>query len=341
MKANRPQIEKALNAPSEDIRIFLLYGPDEASSNALAKRLEKAMGEGAQRIDLDGATLKGDPARLADEAAAISMFGDKQWVRISGAGEESVAAIEALLEAPQAGNPVVALAGAIKNTSKLAKLCLGHPAAMAFASYAPDERDAGKIAIEHARTLGLRLSPDLARRVAEIANNDRALMASEVEKIALYLDATPETPQEATAEALNALSAQNTEANIGPLVNAVLGGDIGSLHHEMATLSASGTPLAAITRPLLSRAMLIAQIQAEFEKTGSMDRAMESAGRAIFWKDKPHVHRQVRNWNIAAVSRLMHRLLEAERATRDSKGPGDIAVKQELLTIARQAARNR
>jgi len=341
MKANRPQIEKALSAPSEDVRIFLLYGPDEASSNTLAKRMEKAMGEGAQRIDLDGATLKSDPARLADEAAAISMFGDRQWVRISGAGEESIAAIEALLEAPQAGNPVIALAGAIKNTSKLAKLCLGHPAAMAFASYAPDERDAGKIAIEQARTLGLRLSPDLARRIAEIANNDRALMAGEVEKIALYLDASPEAPQDATAEAIDALSAQNSETNIGPLVNAVLGGDIDSLHHELAALATSGTPLAAITRPLLNRAMLIAQIQAEFEKTGSMDRAMESAGRAIFWKDKPQVNRQVRNWNLNAVSRLMHRLLDAERATRDSKGPGDIAVRQELLTIARQAARNR
>lgn len=341
MKANRQQIERALDAASGDVRLFLLYGPDEAGSLALAQRLERAMGEGAERIDLDGATLKGDPARLSDEAAALSMFGDRRWIRIGGAGEESVPAVEALLSAAQAGNPVIAVAGAIRNTSKLAKLCLDHPAALAFASYAPDEREAAQIAAAHARDLGLRLSPDLARRIAELAGNDRAIMAGEIEKIALYLDAAPDHPVEATQEAIDALSAEAVEADSAPLVNAVLGGDLDRLHHELAMLAASGTALASITRPLLGRAMLIVEIQAAFEKTGSMDRAMESAGKAVFWKDKALVQKQARIWSGDATARLIQRLLAAERATRDSAGPGDVAVKQELLAVARQAARGR
>jgi DNA polymerase-3 subunit delta len=129
--------------------------------------------------------------------------------------------------------------------------------------------------------------------------------------------------------------------SVSPLVNAVLGGDVDALHHALAMLSASATPLAAVTRPLLNRAMLIAQIQAEVERTGSLDRAMETQGKAIFWKEKGNVQRQVRAWNLDKVSRLVERLLAAERGTRDSRGPGDVAVKQELLTIARQAARGR
>ena len=42
MKANRGQMERALDAPGQgaaaDVRFFLLYGPDEAGSQALAKR---------------------------------------------------------------------------------------------------------------------------------------------------------------------------------------------------------------------------------------------------------------------------------------------------------------
>ncbi len=341
MKANRSQIEKALDAPPADIRLFLLYGPDEAGSLALMKRLERAMGENAERIDLDGATLRADPARLSDEAAALSMFGDRRWIRVSGAGEECVAAADALLGAAQAGNPVIAVAGAIKNTSKLAKLCLDHPQAMAFASYAPDEREAAQIAVSLAREQGLRLPPDIARRIADVAGNDRALMAGEVEKLALYLDAAPERPAEATMEAYEALSAEAVEADIGPLVNAVMEGNIDALHHELALLAASGTALAAVSRPLLSRAMLIAAIHAEAERGGGTDRAIEAQGKAIFWKDKAHVQRQVRGWPLASVSRLIHRLLEAERATRDSRGPGDVAVRQHLLAVARQAARGR
>lgn len=341
MKANRSQIEKALDAPPAETRLYLLYGPDEAGSMALLKRLERAMGAGAERIDLDGATLKSDPARLADEAASFSMFGDKRWVRIMGAGEESVAAIEALLQAAQAGNPVIAISGAIKNSSKLAKLCLDNPAALAFASYAPDEREAAQIGQAIARELGLRLSTDLARRIADLCGNDRTLMAGELEKIALYLDAAPDHPAEATAEALDALSAEMVESDVGPLVNAVLGGDVQTLHHELAMVQASATPLASVTRPLLNRALLIAQIGAAFERSGNMDRAMEAEGKAIFWKDKAVVQKQVRTWNNANVGRLIQRLLEAERMTRTSTGPGDTAVRQELLTIARQAARSR
>ncbi len=341
MKANRGQIEKALDAPSPDIRILLLYGPDEAGSLALMKRLERAMGEGAERIDMDGASLRADPARLADEAAAISMFGDRRWIRITGAGEECVTAVEALLGAAQAGNPVVALAGALRNTSKLVKLCLDHAAALAFVSYVPDEREAAQIAVGLARERGLRLSPDIARRIAEVAGNDRALMAGEVEKLSLFLDTAPDRPAEATMEAYEALSAETVEADTGPLVNAVLGGDVDALHHELAMLAAGGTPLAAVTRPLLARALLIGAIHAEADRCGSLDRAIEAQGKTIFWKDKSHVQRQARSWPRDAVPRLMHRLLAAERATRDSRGPGEVAVRQELLTIARQAARGR
>lgn len=333
-------MEKAMDAPSPDVRLFLLYGPDEAGSMALVKRLERAMGDQAERIDLDGATLRGDPARLADEAASLSMFGDRRWIRVSGAGEESVAAVEALLTASQAGNPVVIIAGAIKATSKLAKLCLDHPAALAYASYAPDDKDAVQIVAALARERGLRLTPDLARRIAEAAGNDRALMAGEVEKLALYCDATPEQPADASAEAFDALSAEAVEADVGPLVNAVFSGDIDTLHHELSMMAASGTALASVTRPLIARATLIGQIHAEAERSG-LDRAIEAMGKAIFWKDRPAVQRQARAWPLDSVARLMHRLLEAERATRDSRGPGDIAVRQTLLAIARQAARSR
>ncbi|OYX16295.1 MAG: DNA polymerase III subunit delta [Sphingomonadales bacterium 32-67-7] len=342
MKAAKyPQMEKAMGAPSPDIRIFLLYGPNESDNMTLVKRLEKAMGDQAERIDLDGATLRGDPARLADEAASLSMFGDRRWIRVSGAGEESVAAIEALLSAPQAGNPVVAVAGAIKNSSKLAKLCLDHPAALAYASYAVEDRDAAQIVITLARERGLRLTPDLARRIADVAGNDRALIGGEVEKLALYCDAAPDHPAEATAEAFEALSAEAVESDVGPLVNAVFGGHVDILQQELSRMAASGTALASVTRPLISRAVLIGQIHGEAERGGSLDRAIDAMGRAIFWKDKPHIQRQARAWPLASVSRLMHRLLEAERATRDSRGPGDIAVRQALLTIARQAARSR
>ncbi|MGK2908683.1 MAG: DNA polymerase III subunit delta [Sphingobium sp.] len=341
MKANKGQIERALDAPPADIRLFFLYGPDESGSIALSKRLERAMGANAQRIDLDGATLKNDPARLSDEAASISMFGDKQWIRVTPLGDEALPAIEALLQAEHAGNPVVAIAGALKGTSKLVKLALDHKAAMACISYMPEGRDADQIAIGIARELGLRLPPDLARRITELTGGDRALMAGEVDKLALFLDAAPDHPVEATAEALNALSAESFEEDVGPLVNAVLGGDLKAMHSELAGLRVMGTNMGTILRPLQNRAMLLANIRAEYDASGRLDAAIETAGKAVFWKDKATVTRQVKLWDANGIARVISRLGAAERASRSSRNAGDIMVTHELLTIARQAARER
>ncbi|MHA6769267.1 DNA polymerase III subunit delta [Sphingobium ummariense] len=341
MKANRGQIERALDAPPADVRFFLLYGPDEAGSLALAKRLERAMGPQAERIDLDGATLREDPARLSDEAAAFSMFGDRRWIRVNGMGEESVPALTALLEAEAAGNPVIAVAGALKPASKLLKLALDHKAAQAFISYQPDAREAEQIAVAIARDGGLRLSPDLARRIVGISGGDRALMAGEIEKLVLYLDAAPEQPREATAEALDALSAENPETDAVPLVNAVLGGDLKAMHRELGRLAEVGTAMASVIRPLLTRAMLIAGIRADFDRDGRLEAAVEAAGKAVFWKEKGLVSRQVRLWDAAGIARVIHRLAQAERASRSGRGLGDLMVRHELLTIARQASRER
>jgi DNA polymerase-3 subunit delta len=339
MKANRGQIEKALDSPSPDIRFYLLYGPDEAGSVALARRLDRAMGPGAERIELDGSALREDPARLADEAASISMFGDRRWIRVGAMGEESVPALTALLEATAAGNPVIAVAGALKPSSKLLKLALDDKRAMAFISYAPDAREAEQIVVNLAREGGLRMSTELARRIADATNGDRALMAGEVEKLVLYLDSALDRPREATVEALDALSAENPESEAAPLVNAVLGGDLKGLTRAITRMGAGG--LTPALRPLLTRAMLIAQLRYEVDRGGRPDAVVDAAGKLVFWKDKGQVTRQLRAWDSPGVARAIERLLKAERASRSDRATGDLMVRHELLTIARQAARER
>lgn len=341
MKANKGQIERALDAPSPDIRLFLLHGPDEAGSQALARRLERAMGAEAERIDLEQAALKTDPARLADEAASISLFGGARWIRLMLTNDDALPAIEGLLSAEQAGNPVVVLGSALKSTSKIVKLALEHKAALSFASYPPEGRDADQLAAAIAREGGLRLSADLARRIAELTGGDRTLMAIEIEKLCLYLDAAPDRPAEATNEALDALAAEAAEEDIGALVNAVLGGDPPKLVKELQILAQLGAGEGGMLWALLRRAHLLAAIRAEFDRSGNLDDAMSRAGKAIFWKDKSAVQRQARLWSAEGIARVIERLGEAERLSRSSRNAGSVLVAHALLTIARQAARAR
>ena len=73
MKASKASIGRAVDQPDPQVRFYLFHGPDEAQSRALGARVLDALGASKFLIAAD--TIKSDPASLADEAGALSLFG--------------------------------------------------------------------------------------------------------------------------------------------------------------------------------------------------------------------------------------------------------------------------
>lgn len=341
VKADKSSILRALDAPSDSIRLFLLYGPDDSGSAALAARLASAMGPEANRTDFTGDQLAKDTAALSDAAASISMFGDKSWIRVAPAGEEVLPAVEALLDGPGAGNPVVLIAGALRKTSKLLTRCLGHSAALCFASYPPSEGDAANLVVQMGRETGLAIEAALARRIVELTGGDRALMAGEVEKLALYHDAAPHRPAQATHAALDALSSEVSDQNAPALAAMALGGDVPALVNEMRRFRTLGGSLAGVLRIALQKAANIAEIRSAMERGVPQASAFKVGGRPLFAQEADEMARLLRCWSGDTIGRGILRLAATERASRTAGSIGETLIAQELLTIARQAARGR
>lgn len=341
MKAGRAQVERALRQPGPN-RLILLHGPDEAGSRALAAELACAMGPEAERIDLAPATLKADPARLADEAAAGSLFGGARHILVEGAGDESVAAVEALLAASAAGNPVVVIAGVLRATSRLLKLALAAPAALAFASYPPDADEMDRLAIGLGRAAGLRIDPDVARRLTVAAGGDRAILAAELEKYALYLDAAPERPAELDHDAVDRLSADSGEANLDRLVAAVLSGAPGAADAELARLAAIGTTGVPLVRAVQRRLLLLAELRGQVERGNSIAAVLGRPQSGVRGREQEEaVTRQLQRWTAERLATALGRIAEAGREAMSARGPGPLAIDVSLNLIARNAARAR
>jgi DNA polymerase-3 subunit delta len=340
VKANRGEIERTLKTPG-DTRFFLLHGPDDAGSRSLMKTLAAAMGAQAERIDLSGADLRADPARLADEAAAISMFGDRRWILVEQAGDEIVPAVEALIEAPAAGNPVAIVAGALRPASKLLKLALADRSALAFASYLPDARDHAKLVGGPAQALGLDVRGDVARRIAEGCGGNRALIEQELGKYALFLDSAPGAPKLLDHDAVDLLGADSDAGDLSRLVESVLGGDAATLEGEIVRLRAEGQEGIALTRALMRRMTLLARLRAEIDQGSSVGAVMASSGKSLFWKDRDAIGPQLGRWRGDLIARVIGRLIEAERQVMMPGGPGIVAAEAELFAICRQAGRLR
>jgi DNA polymerase-3 subunit delta len=331
-------MERALRTPSA-YRFFLLYGPDDSGSNSLIKVAASGAGADAERVELTGAELKADPARLADEAASMSLFGGARYIVVQPAGDECLAAVEALLQAPAAGNPVLLIAGALKPTSKLLKLALAERAALALASYAPEGQEAERLVSEMARAEGLSVRPDVARRLAEACAGNRAILALELQKLALYLDSAPERPQPLDHEAIDAVGAAAEEGDLSRLVDSVGSGNAAMLQAELLRLSSEGIVGIPLIRAVLRRMTLLSRLRAQVERGTSPGAVMASQGKSLFWKEKDSIGQQLSRWPSDALARSVSRLLEAERQVKASGGLGPTAVDEELFAICRQAAR--
>lgn len=341
MKANRGQVEKALKAGGSQHRFILLHGPDESGSRSLLKLIVEALGPDAERVDLTGAELRSDPARLADEVASMSLFGTRRYIVVSGAADESVTAVEALVESTAAGNPVIVLAAALRATSRLLKLATGHPEALAFASYVPEGGDAARLVLDLGRQRGLSMRPDLARRIADSAGANRAIIEGELEKFALFLDASPERPKTVEQDVVDVLGAAAEGGDLSRFVDAVVGGDAELVDAELLRLATEGVEGIVLVRAVLRRMLLLARFRSEVDRGSSVDAVMASQGKSLFWKEKPIVGQQLGRWRSDLLARAAGRLLESELQAKASGGLGPLAVQDEMFAICRQAGRLR
>ena len=291
MKASKSNIARAVDQPGADIRLYLFHGPDEAQSRALAARLMEALD--ATKFLVGAGAIKGDPASLADEAGAMSLFGGKRVVWIEPATKDIEDGAVALLEGPATESPVVAIAGALPKSSALLKLAEGSPLALAFASYAPEGQDAERMVIDLGRRYGLKISPPVAARLAGSAGNDQAIVAQELQKLALYVDASPQAPRDLDDEAIDEVGADSAEGDFQRLAALALAGEISELSDELARLPAGGSEAIPVIRSLQRRLLMLAPLRARIERGERADAVMTSLGRSLFWKDKAKVERML------------------------------------------------
>ena len=338
MRAAKGSIPRALDKPDPNLRFYLFHGPDEGQSQAHGERLLKSLG--ASKQVLGGATVRSDPAALVDAAGAISLFGDKQAIWIQPAGEEVAEAVEAVLAASACENAVIAIAGALRKSSTLLKTAEAHPLALAHASYAPEGRNADAMVTELARTQGLRPEPGVAARIAEACDNDQRIAAQELAKLALYLDASPERPRHLDHDALDAVGAE-MGGDFLRIADLALAGELQELADELARLPPGGNEAIPVLRSVQRRLLMVAPLQARVERGERPDAVLASAGKSLFWKDKPLVEKLLRQWDAAGLARVAERTGTLEREMMLAGVPPAEALGEELTAIARAAARRR
>jgi DNA polymerase-3 subunit delta len=334
VKATRASIGRALERPDSKLRFYLFHGPDEGQSRALAARLLDALG--ATKSVVAAGAVKSGAVSLVDEAGAIGLFGGTRLIWVEPAGDDIAEAVAALLDGPDPESVVAAIAGQLRKSSALLKLAEASPSALAFASYVPEGEDAERMVIDLARRLGLKASQSVAARLADECANDQAVIARELDKLALYLDASPNSPRDLDHDAIDAVGA-GSRGDAMRLADLALLGDLGELGALMDKLRTDGWDAIPVIRSLQRRVLMLAPMRARVERGERPDAVMTSLGKALFFKDKSNVSRMLRTWSAAELATIAARAGTLERTLMFVQPPAQEALGEELLAIGRKA----
>ena len=344
MKATQKDFRQAAPRAARDCRVFFFCGPDEAGAAAAAATITGLLADPGERVELSGSEVRSDPVRLGDEARSTSLFGDARHLYVRASGDEAHDAVKTLLDTIDSGEgegacPVLIVASSATDKSRTAKLLEKRGDALVAMFYPPDLRDVTSEVSRMAGAAGLKMPAELHERIARGSGLDVRRAQSELEKLALSCDASPQSPRPVDREALDAIGASTEEEGFMPLVNAVLSGDAARLPGELRRMRELSLNQVGLLLAFERRAAQLAQLAARLGSRGDVGGFIESERKAhrVFWRDAGDLKVQLGHWRGRRLDRLVRRLAEAHRNLLSNSQAAETLLAQELSEIARNA----
>ena len=330
--------------PPSDIRVFLLFGPDEGLVRERADALERQAvpdpNDPFRLADLDGAAVNSDAALLYDEATALAFGGGQRAVRVRRLTGRIAEAVIDMIRNPVGDARIILEAPGANKGSAIVAAAIGSAAAAAVPCYHDESRTLRVLVTEAMTEAGLQPGPGVVDFVTDRAGGDRALTRREIEKLALFVGAGSGQAQKPVDLAqAQAVIGDTALLTLDSLVDAVFEGRMEDIERMLQRVRQEGIASGSILRAMASHAARLMRFRGLVQ--GGLDPA--TAARRV----KPPVHfsrrrnveRQAR-MSSKTLSAIMCRLAEGERLTRRSEVP-DEGVCDRALTGVAAAVRRR
>lgn len=342
MKLAPARLAAFLAAPDPTMRAALVYGGDAGLVRERADRLARAIvadPKDAFRVaDLAATALSADPARLWDEAAALSLVGGRRLVRVREASDGVGALFERFLrDLPPGDSVVVVEAGELAARSSLRRAFESAAAAVAIACYADGRRELEALAREVLGAHKVTASGEAMAYLATHLGSDRLLSRGELEKLALYAG----DGSAVGLEEVRASIGDSAALDLDDIVLAAAEGDVAQVERALERAFQEGEMPVTVIRAAMRHFQRLSLLAARLAQGMSEEDALRSLRPPLFFRVQDRVRRQLRLWPESRVTKALTVLLEAEINAKRTGLPADAICRDALLRLARLAAARR
>lgn len=340
-RARAPFWEK----PDPALRAALFFGPDSGLAHERAGRVTEAVLGAAtdpfRLAELTAAQIRADPARLADEADAISMLGGRRVVRVRGVDDARLADVIAplvthVLESGKGDALIVVEAGELTPKAALRKAFEGRKDAMLVECRPDGPEEVADLMAAAVREAGRSIEPEALRLLAAELGGDRGVVRSEIDKIILYTEGIAAISM---ADVRACLGVQ-AEAESYEAAQAALDGDLPRLERALQRLAAQGVSGVALLWPLRQELTRLHLVRGVMESRGAaFDQAAAQLRPPLFEAARARMRRWTQLWSFAALGLALEQLWEAERQLKNTAFPEQAVAARLFAGVAMMAAR--
>jgi DNA polymerase-3 subunit delta len=324
-------------APPKDLRAVLVFGPDaglvQERAESLAKTVAPDLNDAFQVSDLTAAQLNADSARLADEAAAISMMGGRRVVRVRNAGNDLADLFEGFLEGSPGDALVVVEAGDLARGTGLRKLFEGDAKAAAIACYPDTVRGLEEVVRGALKADGLTAGPDVLADIVSRLGSDRGVTRRELEKLALYARGQ----KSVSLADVRAAMGDEAEARTEEACDAAGSGDFARLDLALERLWTADMSPVAVVRGALSHFQRLAFALENLSRGENADSVLKRLRPPLHFTRADSFKAQLRRWQPEPLADALDMLLEAEALTKTTAVPAEAVCGRTLMNIAAMA----
>jgi DNA polymerase-3 subunit delta len=330
------------------LRAVLLFGPDSGLAHERAVQLiahvAGKVDDPFRVVELAQNALKDDPARLADEVAALSFTGGRRavWLRDATDALASGPLPDVLEDSP--GDTVLVIeAGEQPARSSLRKLIEGSGRAVAVGCYHDESRDVAAVVRDALAKHGLSIAPDALRYLGERMGGDRMITRAELDKLALYMlaDGDGHAPRQVELADAMATVGDSAAISLDDVIAATADGRAADLERALTRALLDGESPVRVVRACLQYFQRLHVVASRIAAGTSPGEAIGTLRPPPFRRDAERMAQQLQRWNAGRLRAALERLMQAEIDCKTTALPDETMCARALLDLARAAERAR
>lgn len=350
MKITGGRIARFVQAPPDDIIGVLFFGPDRGlakeRSDVFIRKVIANPDDAFAATVLTSDDLTSDPARLADEMSALSMFGGDRLVRLRLDHERSGAAIAKIIKSldtdpSRAAAKLVIEAGDMTPRSAVRKAfeAAGHFAAIGC--YKDSAADIADLVRKTLTDNKIAIEPDALDMWVPLLDGDRALSRNEIDKMVLYKGFGQVEGAKVSVEDVKTLASGAQAASIDDIIMSAMSGKTADCDKAFRRALASKVNAAVILRSLQRHVGRLLEANAHMQSGERAESAIKSLRPPVFRMQERTFLAQLRLWPTRALQSALSQSLIAEEQLKTAGAPGEAIVGRMLLALSAFAEKRR